>query len=309
MFNVPQIGFIFTLVTAFMITLLTAPESRAQETDVAEQDAVVAEDKVNMDWQSIPALVKFVEQTDSSVYYAERRFGVDVWLAIKEGRIQVVYTEPGKNGLLMNGFLFGPEGNMVTQDIISDYLATNPDLVSDYVTGERLELQRSEDREQMSPSQRLWFDLSQSNYIEFGSSKAPVVYAFVDPKCQHCKKYWNAMASPYVSEGLVRLRLIPTRVIDIESENIGAAILAADDPQQAWLDQVDALFEAPQNISPLQRQRIVDNSQLMSNWQIVSVPFSIYQDAEGGVKMLRGKLDNMQILLNDLGVEQSEDIQ
>ena len=59
-----------------------------------------------------------------------------------------------------------------------------------------------------------------------------IVYAFADPNCGYCNRYWLA-ARPFVESGQVQLRHLMVGIIGDDSPGKAAAILGAASPGQA----------------------------------------------------------------------------
>lgn len=246
--------------------------------------------------KDVPALKIFTEQSDAKIEFVGRQHGIDMWVAQKEGAIQVLYTTPNGQAMLMNGFLFGPDGTLVTEKGLRDYAEGNPSFIKELA--ERVEVKNPP----QSPGEKLWFDLSNAAFVEFGSKDAPIVYVFVDPNCPHCKKYWQA-AIPYVSEGNMRVRFVPVGILGDESLRDAVDIIASQDRQKAWLDTVEGKLENSLKSDEIALNKVKSNFELMQRWKIESTPFSVYKDVQGKTKMFRGNPDDMVAFLELMGVD------
>lgn len=275
------------------------------------------------DINSVPALKKFVTSSGANITYVGRRHSVDMWVAVKDDTMQVIYTTPDGQGMLTNGMLFGPDGKMATEDMITEFGEKNPaaldslsksiNMVDDVVpVGEVADLvdPQSADKtnvadiaREMKPSERLWQALGDAQLISFGKSTAPIIYAFVDPRCGHCDDFWHKIAPVYVAKGQVSLRLIPVGLLGPESVELAARVLGAKDPSQAWLDLKAGKELGTGEITPDGQIAVAQNGDLMSKWKIQSTPFLVYRNPAGVVRLLRGSPENLDTLLLDMGLK------
>ena len=240
--------------------------------------------------KDVPALNLFIEDTGAELEYVSRQYGVDMWVATKSEIAQVIYTTLDGQGMLMNGFLFAPDGTLVTEQSLSDYASDEGSLVQKQAA----EMRAVGDLEKpKTPGEKLWSDLGNAHYVEFGSKSAPVIYTFVDPFCPHCKLFWEGISAAYVAEGKVNLRLIPVGILGQNSANAAAYIVSQSDRPQAWLELVSGNLDN----TPLKGEegigKITKNYQMMGKWKMQSTPFSVYKDGDGKVKMYNGNPEDM----------------
>ncbi len=247
--------------------------------------------------ENIPALKVFAEESGAAVEFVTRQHGVDMWVATKGDVMQVIHTTPDGQGMLMNGFLFSPEGRLVTDQILEDYAAGKVLSIDEKVNTVQTK------QEPKTPGDKLWSDLGNSHYIEFGSKSAPLVYTFVDPFCPHCKLFWSNISAPYVNEGRVRIRLVPVGVLGEESANVASYILRQNDRQQAWLALVAQTMDASVLQTKGDLSMIFDNFKLMQKWKMSSTPFSVYKGSDGKVKMYRGNPDDIIDLVSQIAFD------
>lgn len=244
--------------------------------------------------KDIPALQKFADETKAEIDYVSRQYGVDMWVITKGEIAQIVYTTPDGQGLLMNGFLFAPDGSLVTEQSMKDYAEGNSSIIREKAKAIH------EKSAPQTPSAKLWSDLEKANYVEFGSENAPVLYTFVDPYCPHCKLFWSSIMAPYIQDGNVKLRLVPVGILGDKSAQAAAYIVNSEDRAKAWLDLTSGKLE---NIAPIddgELERIAANFKVMQRWKMASTPFSVYKDGDGKVKMYRGNPNDMATLIAEL---------
>lgn len=140
-------------------------------------------------------------------------------------------------------------------------------------------------------TEKAWKRLEQSAWIGDGSADAPrVVYAFVDPNCPYCNKFWND-ARPWVAAGKVQLRHVIVAILTDTSAGKAAALLSAKDPQAALArheqQRASGGIKPLSRISASVRAQLDANQQLMEQLGASATPSIFYKDAEG-------KLQNMQ---------------
>src|SRR3546814_158975 len=85
-------------------------------------------------------------------------------------------------------------------------------------------------------SDQAWADLESATWVLDGKADAPrVIYTFTDANCPYCHLFWEA-ARPWVDAGKVQLRHLFVGIIKEDSPAKAAAILGADDPSAALLE-------------------------------------------------------------------------
>lgn len=141
-------------------------------------------------------------------------------------------------------------------------------------------------------SQRVWAELERSHWIVDGDAKAKrVVYAFTDPNCPYCHRFWEA-SRRWVQSGKVQIRHILVGVIRADSANKAAAILTAKSPSAAFTlneqRQADGGIEGVEKI-PVQVQEQLDaNARLMEQLGFQGTPGILFRDETGVVQSRSG---------------------
>lgn len=215
-----------------------------------------------------PDVIKRIERDGFEVI---KSFPAEGGLTGYAGRIQgepmVVYvTADGHHALI--GHLIDAKGNSLTESHMSRYIPP-PDLSKAW---ERLE--------------------HEATWIVQGARNAPrVIYAFTDPYCPYCHRFWEA-AAPFVRSGKVQIRHVMVGVIKPKSIKAAAQILGASDPAAA-LAQHEERF--PQGGLALRDQtakdsiaKITTNNDLMRQLDVNGTPAVFYRDSHGVVRMVGG---------------------
>ncbi|WIX32597.1 thiol:disulfide interchange protein DsbG [Salinicola sp. JS01] len=134
----------------------------------------------------------------------------------------------------------------------------------------------------------LWKTLEDHHWVREGDADAPgVVYAFSDPNCPYCRKFWQD-SQPWVKSGDVQIRHIVVGVLGGDSPAKAAAILAADDPS-AVIAEHYRTGAMPDSVGTDQSEQwVAENTQLMRSAQLHATPAIIYQDDDGAVHKVMG---------------------
>lgn len=141
-------------------------------------------------------------------------------------------------------------------------------------------------------SKRQWAQLESSAWIADGKSDAPrVVYAFSDPNCPYCNRFWEA-ARPWVESGKVQLRHVMVGVIRADSANKVAAIYAAASPSEA-MERSERTYAsggiAPAATVPTDvRKKLDANEKLMIELGFQGTPGILFLDDKGLIQRRSG---------------------
>ncbi|WMJ69589.1 thiol:disulfide interchange protein DsbG [Stenotrophomonas sp. 24(2023)] len=141
-------------------------------------------------------------------------------------------------------------------------------------------------------SAKIWTKLEGSAWVRDGKADAPrVVYTFSDANCPYCHKFWDA-ARPWVDAGKVQLRHVMVGVIREDSPAKAAAILSAQDPSAALLEnerQFDRGGIKPlASISREVANKLDANQVLMLEMGFQGTPGILFKDAQGNVQRRAG---------------------
>ncbi|MCP6003205.1 hypothetical protein NL386_37230, partial [Klebsiella pneumoniae] len=92
----------------------------------------------------------------------------------------------------VTGLMFDKDGRPITIEQVQqlqaqggdilDLLAETPPSATPPQTPENVTSAASV----QSPSERMYRDIENSNWIRLGNASAPVIYSFIDPQCPHC---------------------------------------------------------------------------------------------------------------------------
>ncbi|MCC7305826.1 MAG: thioredoxin fold domain-containing protein [Alphaproteobacteria bacterium] len=274
------------LLLAFF-TIFLSPAARAQQ---------------DMPIPDMPEPIKELVNQGAQARYMGRDFGLDAWITIKNGQEQYFYVMPDQQAFLM-GVLFNNKGKLVTIDQVRrlrEQGDTLLDSIDDGFTDATPKTDQKISPEFSAPSDRLFYDVQNSNWIPLGQLGAPVAYAFVDPQCPHCHDFLNDLRKDYIDKGLVQLRIIP---VGFKEESIAQAayLLAAPSPQERWWKHMDGDKEALPAKAEINQQGVQRNLAIMQSWKFDVTPLIVYRDKQEKIKIVKGRPKDIPALVSDLG--------
>jgi len=140
--------------------------------------------------------------------------------------------------------------------------------------------------------EKTWPALEKSQWIPDGKDSAErVLYVFTDPNCGYCHKFYDK-TRPWVEAGKVQLRHVPVAILKPSSIGKAAALMTADDPEQAMRTHeenyrsggIEPMADVPQKL----RTQLKAHKGLMAQSGIRGTPGIIYKDSEGNVQVKQG---------------------
>jgi len=153
-----------------------------------------------------------------------------------------------------------------------------------------------------SKSEQLYEAVMAANSITLGSNKnAPVIYTFIDPECPHCHDMVkDVRESGFLEKGDLQVKIIPVGLISETSLQEAAYLLAAPNPQELLFKHLDGEPNVLLADPSINTQGVQRNMALMQDWKFDVTPFSIYRDASGKVKILRGRPNTLKKVVAEL---------
>lgn len=268
-----------------------------------------------------PVLKKFQDEKKAKVEFLGRDHGLDGWLITGKNDagadiVQYAYSTP--EGGIVLGVMFGPEGEVTTVKQLEAYRERMKSGGSGAVPLEKLakgmeppksltgpqegEAAPPELKSDAVPKAEKFFALTESSsWVQIGKKDAPYMYVFFNVTCDHCVNYWKSLKK-YVDDGTLGLRMVPFGTSP-RNKTLGAALLAASDPEEAWRGFVGgnaaALDEKAASAEML--RKIESNTALFGEFSLKSgPPFSLYRSpVDGKIKAIMGKPDNIMMLIAD----------
>ncbi len=282
------------LLTVFAAVLLCSQAAQAQQQE-----------------PPLPELLKNLAADGAQIRYLGAYNGTDGWIAIRQGKEQYFYMPSGGQSLMM-GVLFDLDGKMVTARQVKElqeksggvmdlFAQQTPDdktassnLGAPGNIGSRLS-------ELKTPSEQLFDNVTESNWIALGKPDAPVIYTFIDPQCPHCHDFINDLRGKgYLENGLVQVRAIPVGFRE-ETKAQAALLLATPDPQDKLFRHLDGDKAAlPVPPAGINEQGVERNMAIMQSWKLDMTPLTVYRSGNGKVKIVQGRAKDLPALIADL---------
>lgn len=158
--------------------------------------------------------------------------------------------------------------------------------------GEEVDAGRLQELVAKPMGEKTWTQLESAQWVRDGREDAPrVIYAFSDPNCPYCNRFWQA-ARPWVDAGKVQIRHVLVGVIKEDSANKVAAILGDADPGAALARNERAYAQGgipPAATVPADVRRVLDaNQMLMMELGFGGTPALVFRDADDTVQRRGG---------------------
>ncbi|MGH1398623.1 MAG: thioredoxin domain-containing protein [Alphaproteobacteria bacterium] len=251
----------------------------------------------------LPAPIQNLVDEGAQIRFLGKDHGFDAWLTIKNGQEQYFYVKPDGSAFLM-GVLFDKGGEMITLDQVSRLREGDDSSLLDTLTGAEFDVQGSEAAakqsfEFKSPSERLFHDIENSNWVALGNPRAPIVYSFIDPQCPHCHKFIQDIRKDYLEKGRIQVRLIPVGFKE-ETRAQAAFLMATPEPEARFYRHLDGDESALPAQSDLNQQGVQRNLAIMQSWKLSVTPMNLYRSRDGSVKVIRGKPQDVEAMVSDL---------
>ncbi len=235
-----------------------------------------------------PAVLKVFEDAGGKVDFIGASHGLDGWIITNpEGKVQTVYTT--QDGALVSGMMFSPDGKLETDKQLDSYHKRT--------TGDQSAAPGAQDSTS-SKSEKLYAETEKAGWVALGKSDAPYLYIFMNVNCDHCQAFWKDLASS-VKDGKLQVRLVPYGEV-AENRDGGAALLSADNPEDAWNAYVagDKAALGKDKIKQENYQKMDANTEMVKNWKLAGPPFSLYRRPSDGIlTAIVGRPENVMLLL------------
>jgi len=268
-----------------LITFLATPEAHAQAADPLPE---------------LPAPIQNLVNEGAQIRYLGKEHGLESWLTIKNGVEQYFYVMPDRKVFVM-GVLFDDTGKLITVDQVQRLRSqgdTLLDTLAEFPVTENATPNKA--FEFQSPSENLFSDIENSNWVALGQPGAPVMYSFIDPQCPHCHSFVNDLrAGGYLESGKIQLRIIPVGFKD-ETRAQSAFLIASPNPQERWFKHMDGDESALPARAEINQQGVQRNLSIMQSWKFNVTPMIVYRGQDGSVKLLRGKPQDLPSVIADL---------
>ncbi len=242
--------------------------------------------------------------------YLGRMAGLDGWIAIKGGQEQYFYVTPDRRAFVM-GLLFDGEGRVATLRQVRALQEEAGAETLDLFTGsefmregasapnDAFAVQDNTQREFKTPAEQLLNDVQDSNWVALGDESAPAIYTFIDPQCPHCHAFIDDLRANYIENGIVQVRMIPVGFRN-DTRAQAAFLLAVPNPETRWYQHLSGDENALPVVADINEQGVQRNLAIMQSWQVNVTPFTVYRAKTGDVKIVQGRVQNIEQMLSDL---------
>lgn len=250
----------------------------------------------------LPDPLQNLANEGAQIRFLGKDFGLDGWVAIKNGQEQYFYVLPDGRGFV-SGILFDSTGKAVTVQQVSRLRDQDGGLLDALTADPQMNTANAAPQETQyefkSPAEQLFSDIENSNWVPVGRAGTPVFYSFIDPACTHCHAMMKDM-QPLIKAGKVQVRLVPIGFK--ESTRAQAAyLLATPNPEEAWWRHMDGDANALPARDEINQQGVQRNLSIMQSWKLQVTPLIVYRGKDGKVKIVRGKPNDQDALVNDIG--------
>ena len=235
-------------------------------TALAEAPLVATPVRPNGD--RLPALAVPLQHGFHVVRSFDAASGLTGWvLQDRSGKFTIVYTTADGDSML-SGVLYSRNGDNLSS-LYTDLYVPTADLNS------------------------IWTRLENSSFVVSGTQQDPkaVIYVVMDPNCIYCHYLWLAL-KPYAAVGL-QVRWVPVGFLHVDSIPKAAALLTRGGAALAKLEEeFDEKTESgaiePLDVTPVMRERLAANQQIMRDATLTGTPGLFYRDAEGRIRRKQG---------------------
>ncbi len=256
-----------------------------------------------------PAIIQAAAERGAQIQFIGRQNGFTGWIMMEEGAPVFIYVSEDEE-TIFRGMMFDAKGQPITvaqateaqlrnpeffgmtreevQAAQSAAIGQTPPAVATAATAAAATAAPAQPAETRSSDQIMYDALSVSNYITLGSKTAPVLYAFIDPDCPHCKTFLKNIDKDYLQTGKLQLRLIPVGLLGPASEARAAYVIAQADPGAVLMAHAKGEKEIPvQDKITLDGQKL--NVDMFHMYRFDGTPILVFKDTSGRVMMVRGE--------------------
>lgn len=250
----------------------------------------------------LPAPIQNLVSQGAQIRYLGKEQGFDSWITIKNGQEQYFYVPPGGKTFFM-GVMFDETGKLITVEQVKklrEKEGASLDSLADDFGFNPAKTKNEKDTVQFkTPSEQMYYDIENANWVPLGQNGAPVLYAFIDPQCPHCHDFIEDLKGD-IDAGKVQLRMV---MVGLKPETLSQAayLLAAPDPQGRWWKHLAGDKDALPVVPEISGQGVQRNLAVMQSWKFSGTPTIIYRGKDGTVKIVQGRPQDKAALIGDLG--------
>ncbi len=110
----------------------------------------------------------------------------------------------------------------------------------------------------------------------------------------------NELRRGFLKRGMVQLRIVPVGLMGADSMKKAAFLLSAPDAADRFYKHLDGDEKALPVENNFNTDGVELNIDIMRGWGLDVTPFSIYRDAAGKVKIIKGMPSRLEEMIGDL---------
>lgn len=264
--------------------------------------------------------------------YLGKHEGLNGWVLLKRGQPEFHYaTEDGK--AIVMGILFDGDGNMVTGEqmrmlrlregamsyALSDLVNTKDPVkailpeaaapkaaapVNPLVEAPKAGVTSGTDQaiKGTSAADAFYTEVESGNWVRLGDAGAPILYAFIDPDCDHCQGFLKDVYLPYVERGVIQLRVLPVGFTEMGLKR-AAYLLASPQPEDQLIRYVSGERQALFVPGAIQTEGAEKNVTMMNKWRLSGTPVLTYKNKDGVIRLLRGRPENPAAIVDEISTK------
>lgn len=251
----------------------------------------------------LPEPIQNLVNEGAQIRYLGKEQGFDSWITIKQGQEQYFYVPEGGKTFFM-GVMFDHTGKLITVEQVQKLRekegAVLDNLTDDFGFDPAAVKDDKASIEFKTPSEQMYYDIENANWVPLGQNGAPIVYAFIDPQCPHCHDFIGDLKAD-IDAGKVQLRMV---MVGFRPETLAQAayLLATPDPQGRWMKHLAGDETALPVVPDINQQGVQRNLAIMQSWKLTATPLIVYRAKDGTVKIVRGRAQDPKALISDIGV-------
>ncbi|NBX74634.1 MAG: hypothetical protein EBQ89_10115 [Alphaproteobacteria bacterium] len=236
-------------------------------------------------------------QATGKLFYLGISEGMEAWLHVAPQSVSMFYVTPNRQAIVVGGMM-GAGGKQLSETLLSKAYLENAALrqaLKDVKKNPETALVDNQllmhDFSGQPKSAQLWQALEQSFSLSVGQ-KGPVLYAVMTPGCQACLALWRAL-TPLIEADTMHMKVVLVAIPDTAEEKQAVAMMS--DP---------SVGSTLQKMSDDERLKALrKNYMLAEQWRIQHMPFLVYRDVSGAIKLLSGPPRDMAALYADMGLK------
>lgn len=144
-----------------------------------------------------------------------------------------------------------------------------------------------------------WPRIENSHLVQDGfAGDQPVLYTFTDPNCAYCALFGDQMKS-LVDSNEIQFRHIMVGIVAPDSLDKAAMILQSDNAEELLHRQQNTLRQGGISVNDRMAKKgtpaVKENNKLMSDLGFYGTPTTIFKDANGKIRIIRGAAGKAQV--------------